>query len=72
MRLAIVVEGRTEEEFVNGLVAPELRCLGITSQPIVQGSRWTLGCDGDRLKSYTTGRPTIRCMDFALRITSWY
>ena len=37
MRLAIVVEGRTEEEFVNGLVAPELRCLGITSQPIVLG-----------------------------------
>ena len=35
MRLAIVVEGRTEEEFVNGLVAPELQRLGISSQPIL-------------------------------------
>ena len=35
MRLAIVVEGRTEEEFVNGLIGPELRHLGITPQPIL-------------------------------------
>ena len=33
MRVAIVVEGRTEEEFVNELVAPELQRLGIISQP---------------------------------------
>ena len=35
MRLAIVVEGRTEEEFVKGLIAPELQRLGITPQPIL-------------------------------------
>ena len=37
MRLAIVVEGRTEEEFVSGLVAPELQRRGISSQPILLG-----------------------------------
>lgn len=31
MRLAIVVGGRTEEEFVSGLVEPELQRLGISS-----------------------------------------
>ena len=37
MRLAIVVEGRTEEEFISELVAPELQRLGISSQPILLG-----------------------------------
>lgn len=35
MRLEIVVEGRTEEEFLKGLLRDELRRLGIDPQPIL-------------------------------------
>ena len=37
IRLAIVVEGHTEREFVNNVLADELKCRGIESKPILLG-----------------------------------
>ena len=39
IRLAISVEGQTEEEFVNGVLAEHLRGLGVEPQPIKVGGR---------------------------------
>ena len=37
IRLAIVVEGRTDEEFVNRVIAPHLRARGVEPTPILIG-----------------------------------
>ncbi len=48
IRLAISVEGRTEEEFVNSLLTPHLQLCGIAAQPILLGrARNQGGCGGD-------------------------
>ncbi|MCY4007257.1 MAG: DUF4276 family protein [Rhodobacteraceae bacterium] len=48
IRLAISVEGRTEEEFVNSLLTPHLQLYGIAAQPILLGrARNRGGCGGD-------------------------
>ncbi len=48
IRLAISVEGRTEEEFVNSLLTPHLQLCGIAAQPILLGrARNRGGCGGD-------------------------
>ena len=38
IRLAVSVEGQTEEEFVNTVLAPHLRASGINPQPILLGT----------------------------------
>ena len=43
IRLAIVVEGRTEEEFVNEVIAPHLRARGVEPTPIPMGGNVTVG-----------------------------
>lgn len=49
MRLAIVVEGRTEEEFVNGLLQNMLRMRGIHTTPILLEGNVTIGRLGSNM-----------------------
>ncbi len=42
IRLAISVEGRTEEEFVNNLLADHLRARGVEPQPILLNGNVTI------------------------------
>ncbi len=65
-RVAILVEGKTEEEFVREILAPELQPAGVYPYPILLNGNVTVG----RLASYMSN--LILSFDFVTSLVDFY